>query len=129
MINEMLVVDVEQRSTAAALLQHEWLTTDSNALPSATLGVHVVHRLRAFASMSHMKRLSLVVLAKNVTHREVNRLRVGGQQQALSCKRCPASDVLRAMSCKHCPTYPISVKIADAEVVDEVAAVVSHPVS
>eukprot|EP00775_Hariotina_reticulata_P011602 gene11602-11746_t len=75
MINEMLVMEVEQRSTAAALLQHEWLTTDSSALPSASLGAHVVHRLRAFANMSHMKRLALVVLAKNVTHREVNRLR------------------------------------------------------
>ncbi|KAF8066328.1 CPK24 [Scenedesmus sp. PABB004] len=41
----------------------------------AALGTHMVRRLRAFAAMSHMKRLALVVLARSLTSRDVARLR------------------------------------------------------
>lgn len=78
MIGEMLVLDVHQRATAANLLQHCWLNSDSGVAtaPAAALGAHMVRRLRAFANMSHMKRLALVVLARTLTDRDVTRLRV-----------------------------------------------------
>jgi calcium-dependent protein kinase len=46
--------------------------------PAAALGAHMVKRLRAFAGMSRMKRLALVVLARTLTDNDVKRLRVGG---------------------------------------------------
>eukprot|EP00878_Enallax_costatus_P007082 GHUV01007421.1.p2 GENE.GHUV01007421.1~~GHUV01007421.1.p2 ORF type:complete len:101 (-),score=26.01 GHUV01007421.1:2572-2874(-) len=74
----MLVMDVHQRSSAAALLQHKWFKSDNSevAAPAAALGAHMVRRLRAFANMNHMKRLALVVLARTLTDKDVNRLRV-----------------------------------------------------
>lgn len=77
-ISEMLVMDVHQRSSAAALLQHKWFKSDNSevAAPAAALGAHMVRRLRAFANMNHMKRLALVVLARTITDKDVNRLRV-----------------------------------------------------
>eukprot|EP00878_Enallax_costatus_P003721 GHUV01003937.1.p1 GENE.GHUV01003937.1~~GHUV01003937.1.p1 ORF type:complete len:229 (+),score=98.19 GHUV01003937.1:2696-3382(+) len=73
----MLVMDVHQRSSAAALLQHKWFKSDNSevAAPAAALGAHMVRRLRAFANMNHMKRLALVVLARTLTDKDVNRLR------------------------------------------------------
>lgn len=47
--------------------------------PAAALGAHMVKRLRAFAGMSRMKRLALVVLARTLTDNDVKRLRVRGQ--------------------------------------------------
>jgi len=44
--------------------------------PAAALGAHMVKRLRAFAGMSKMKRLALVVLARTLTDNDVKRLRV-----------------------------------------------------
>lgn len=44
--------------------------------PAAALGAHMVKRLRAFAGMSRMKRLALVVLARTLTDNDVKRLRV-----------------------------------------------------
>lgn len=79
-ISEMLVMDMHQRTTAAALLQHRWFKSDGGAAtaPAAALGAHMVRRLRAFANMNHMKRLALVVLARTLTDKDVNRLRVSG---------------------------------------------------
>lgn len=77
MIGQMLVMDVDQRATAEALLQHHWFKAEAPAnAPAAALGAHMVRRLRAFANMNHMKRLALVVLARTLTDRDVNRLRV-----------------------------------------------------
>lgn len=76
MIGDMLVMDPQQRSPAAALLQHRWFLSDGPAAaPAAALGAHMVRRLRAFANMNHMKRLALVVLARTLTDKDVNRLR------------------------------------------------------
>ena len=47
--------------------------------PAAALGAHMVKRLRAFAGMSRMKRLALVVLARTLTDNDVKRLRVRGR--------------------------------------------------
>lgn len=53
------------------------LTTQVAATaPAAALGAHMVKRLRAFAGMSKMKRLALVVLARTLTDNDVKRLRV-----------------------------------------------------
>lgn len=50
--------------------------------PAAALGQHMVKRLRAFAGMSRMKRLALVVLARTLTDNDVKRLRVCVQMSA-----------------------------------------------
>ncbi len=76
MIARMLVMDISKRATAAELLQHRWFQVAATA-PAAALGQHMVKRLRAFAGMSRMKRLALVVLARTLTDNDVKRLRVG----------------------------------------------------
>jgi hypothetical protein len=77
MIGDMLAMDPEQRAPAQTLLQHRWFLSDGPAAaPAAALGAHMVRRLRAFANMNHMKRLALVVLARTLTDKDVNRLRV-----------------------------------------------------
>lgn len=52
--------------------------------PAAALGAHMVKRLRAFAGMSRMKRLALVVLARTLTDNDVKRLRVRGRLKCTS---------------------------------------------
>ena len=74
MITRMLVIEPEQRATAAELLQHEWFVT-AVSTPETQLGAHMLKHLRAFAGMSRMKRLALVVLARTLTDRDVMRLR------------------------------------------------------
>jgi len=74
MISQMLVMDTKKRSTAKDLLQHRWFQLAATA-PAAALGQHMVKRLRAFAGMSRMKRLALVVLARTLTDNDVKRLR------------------------------------------------------
>jgi hypothetical protein len=81
MIGDMLVMDPEQRAPAQSLLQHRWFLSDGPAAaPAAALGAHMVRRLRAFANMNHMKRLALVVLARTLTDKDVNRLRVSARE-------------------------------------------------
>lgn len=82
MITAMLTLEETQRSTAAELLKHPWLTTDasarqihSNPAKAAALGAHMVRRLKGFAKLSHMKRLALVLMARTLTDRDVARLR------------------------------------------------------
>ena len=55
-----------------------WHTQVAATAPAAALGAHMVKRLRAFAGMSRMKRLALVVLARTLTDNDVKRLRVRG---------------------------------------------------
>mmetsp|Transcript_11680 Transcript_11680/g.20735 ORF Transcript_11680/g.20735 Transcript_11680/m.20735 type:complete len:520 (+) Transcript_11680:218-1777(+) len=74
MITSMLVMDIAKRATAKQLLQHRWFQVAITA-PAAALGAHMVKRLRAFAGMSRMKRLALVVLARTLTDNDVKRLR------------------------------------------------------
>jgi len=74
MISQMLVMDISKRATAKQLLQHRWFQVAATA-PAAALGAHMVKRLRAFAGMSRMKRLALVVLARTLTDNDVKRLR------------------------------------------------------
>ncbi|KAG2436595.1 hypothetical protein HYH02_011532 [Chlamydomonas schloesseri] len=74
MISHMLVMDITKRATAKQLLQHRWFQVAATA-PAAALGAHMVKRLRAFAGMSRMKRLALVVLARTLTDNDVKRLR------------------------------------------------------
>jgi hypothetical protein len=78
MILSMLVIDTKRRAVAKDLLQHRWFSVASTA-PAAALGQHMVKRLRAFAGMSRMKRLALVVLARTLTDNDVKRLRVSHQ--------------------------------------------------
>lgn len=81
MISQMLVMDITRRATAKQLLQHRWFQVAATA-PAAALGAHMVKRLRAFAGMSRMKRLALVVLARTLTDNDVKRLRVRGGRRA-----------------------------------------------
>ncbi|KAJ9522392.1 hypothetical protein QJQ45_008319 [Haematococcus lacustris] len=74
MISSMLVMDFTQRAQAKQLLTHRWFQVAATA-PAAALGAHMVKRLRAFAGMSRMKRLALVVLARTLTDNDVKRLR------------------------------------------------------
>lgn len=74
MIQQMLVMDIRKRATAKELLNHRWFQV-ANTAPAAALGAHMVKRLRAFAGMSRMKRLALVVLARTLTDNDVKRLR------------------------------------------------------
>jgi len=74
MITQMLVLDFSKRATAKQLCQHRWFQVAATA-PAAALGAHMVKRLRAFAGMSRMKRLALVVLARTLTDNDVKRLR------------------------------------------------------
>ncbi|GAX75024.1 hypothetical protein CEUSTIGMA_g2470.t1 [Chlamydomonas eustigma] len=74
MISQMLVLDFSKRATAKQLCQHRWFQVAATA-PAAALGAHMVKRLRAFAGMSRMKRLALVVLARTLTDNDVKRLR------------------------------------------------------
>lgn len=74
MITQMLVLDINQRALASKLMEHKWFTVAATA-PAAALGAHMVKRLRAFAGMSRMKRLALVVLARTLTDNDVKRLR------------------------------------------------------
>lgn len=74
MISQMLVMDMKKRATAKELLTHRWFQV-ANTAPAAALGAHMVKRLRAFAGMSRMKRLALVVLARTLTDNDVKRLR------------------------------------------------------
>eukprot|EP00955_Chlamydomonas_euryale_P028855 304062-Chlamydomonas_euryale.AAC.24 len=74
MITQMLVLDFSRRASAAQLLQHRWFKVAATA-PAAALGAHMVKRLHAFAGMSRMKRLALVVLARTLTDNDVKRLR------------------------------------------------------
>jgi len=74
MIIQMLVMEPAKRATAKSLLQHRWFQVAATA-PAAALGQHMVKRLRAFAGMSRMKRLALVVLARTLTDNDVKRLR------------------------------------------------------
>ncbi|KAF5836831.1 kinase-like domain-containing protein [Dunaliella salina] len=74
MITLMLVMDITDRASAKQLLQHRWFQVAATA-PAAALGAHMVKRLRAFAGMSKMKRLALVVLARTLTDNDVKRLR------------------------------------------------------
>lgn len=76
MVARMLVMDISKRATAKELLAHRWFQVAATA-PAAALGAHMVKRLRAFAGMSRMKRLALVVLARTLTDNDVKRLRVG----------------------------------------------------
>ena len=101
MISQMLVLDFSRRAAAKQLCQHRWfqagdtrdfllkmfspLTATLHLIrqvaataPAAALGAHMVKRLRAFAGMSRMKRLALVVLARTLTDNDVKRLRVSG---------------------------------------------------
>lgn len=75
MISTMLVMDIKARASAKELMTHRWFSVASTA-PAAALGQHMVKRLRAFAGMSRMKRLALVVLARTLTDNDVKRLRV-----------------------------------------------------
>lgn len=77
LIGRMLVVDMEARASAGQLLQDPWFSAAA-AAPAAALGQHMVKRLKMFAGLSRLKRLALVVLARTLTDRDVNRLRVGG---------------------------------------------------
>jgi hypothetical protein len=54
--------------------KRRWFQVAATA-PAAALGAHMVKRLRAFAGMSRMKRLALVVLARTLTDNDVKRLR------------------------------------------------------
>lgn len=74
MITQMLVLEYSKRATAKHLLAHRWFQVAATA-PAAALGAHMVKRLRAFAGMSRMKRLALVVLARTLTDNDVKRLR------------------------------------------------------
>lgn len=74
MVTQMLVMDFSKRATASSLLHHRWFQVAATA-PAAALGAHMVKRLRAFAGMSRMKRLALVVLARTLTDNDVKRLR------------------------------------------------------
>lgn len=73
------------------------------AVPAAALGENMVRRLRAFAGMSRMKRLALVVLARTLTNRDVTKLRVRlvdsstrqSQQVHVPNPWCPASWLAR----------------------------------
>lgn len=73
-ITRMLVLDFSRRTPAKELLEHKWFQVAATA-PAAALGAHMVKRLRAFAGMSRMKRLALVVLARTLTDNDVKRLR------------------------------------------------------
>jgi len=73
-ISQMLVLDIHQRAQASKLMTHKWFQVAATA-PAAALGAHMVKRLRAFAGMSRMKRLALVVLARTLTDNDVKRLR------------------------------------------------------
>lgn len=68
------------RPTAQQLLEHSWFSQTEAAAdgPAAAAGnmSHVVARLEAFAGMSRMKRLALVVLCHTVTDRHIIRLKV-----------------------------------------------------
>lgn len=73
------------RPSAADLLNHPWFrlssaTADAAELEGAASASgnmrHVVARLEAFAGMSRMKRLALVVLCHTVTDRHISRLKV-----------------------------------------------------
>ncbi|PNH04139.1 Calcium-dependent protein kinase 32 [Tetrabaena socialis] len=81
MISRMLVMDLGKRATAKELLQHRWFQVAATA-PAAALGAHMVKRLRAFAGMSRMKRLALVVLARTLTDNDVKRLRFEKMMQS-----------------------------------------------
>jgi calcium-dependent protein kinase len=87
MISQMLVMDITKRATAKQLLQHRWFQVAATA-PAAALGAHMVKRLRAFAGMSRMKRLALVVLARTLTDNDVKRLRVRPAIRSVWTRSC-----------------------------------------
>lgn len=74
------------RPIATDLLNHPWFHQPAEAAGDSELEgaaaasrnmTHVVARLEAFAGMSRMKRLALVVLCHTVTDRHISRLKVG----------------------------------------------------
>jgi hypothetical protein len=79
--------EISKRATAPDLLQHRWFQVAATA-PAAALGAHMVKRLRAFAGMSRMKRLALVVLARTLTDNDVKRLRVRSGDDVTWLRRC-----------------------------------------
>eukprot|EP00798_Chlamydomonas_sp_ICE-L_P018948 gene18948-25518_t len=87
MISQMLVLDISKRASAKSLLQHRWFQVAATA-PAAALGQHMVKRLRAFAGMSRMKRLALVVLARTLTDHDVKRLRELFSAMDTNCDGC-----------------------------------------
>lgn len=94
MISQMLMLDFNKRASAKQLCQHRWFQVAATA-PAAALGAHMVKRLRAFAGMSRMKRLALVVLARTLTDNDVKRLRVrGGDEEWNFGHRCRSSSIL-----------------------------------
>lgn len=98
MVNQMLVMDISKRATAKQLLAHRWFQVAVTA-PAAALGAHMVKRLRAFAGMSRMKRLALVVLARTLTDNDVKRLRV---RDEMWCNPCGAHVCTAAFSTLRC---------------------------
>lgn len=86
LVKEMLKLDATARPTAEQLLKHHWFAdaaegrltlADGSELESAAPStmVNVVARLEAFAGMSRMKRLALVVLCHTVTDKHLTRLK------------------------------------------------------